>query len=86
MKDNDRRYAVIYLTDLNLIDFSQIEQTSIETIRKSLDNTQFVIKWEDGYTPTFIMDNTVVPVGTYDHHAILELMATDKWSQPIEVE
>jgi hypothetical protein len=81
-----RIYAVIDITDLELIDFSQIEETSRDTIRKSLDDTQFVIKWEDGYTPTFIMDGTVVPVGTYDHHAILELMATDKWSQPIEVE
>ena len=83
MKDNDRRYAVIYLTDLDLIDFSQIEQSSASTIRKSLDDTQFVIKWEDGYTPTFITDSSVIPVGTYDHHAILELMATDKWSEDI---
>ena len=85
MKDNDRRYAVIYLTDLDLIDFSQIEQSSTSTIRKSLDDTQFVIKWENGYTPTFITDASVVPVGTYDHHAILELMSTDKWSEPIEM-
>ena len=85
MKDNDRRYAVIYLTDLDLIDFSQIEQSSASTIRKSLDDTQFVIKWEEGYTPTFITDASVIPVGTYDHHAILELMATDKWSEPIEM-
>ena len=84
MKDNDRRYAVIYLTDLDLIDFSQIEQTSIETIRKSLDDTQFVIKWENGYTPTFITDGSVIPVGTYDHHAILEIMSTPEWSEPIE--
>jgi hypothetical protein len=28
------------------------------------------------------MDETVVPVGTYDHHAILELMATSAWSLP----
>lgn len=84
MKDNDRRYAVIYLTDLNLIDFSQIEQTSIETIRKSLDNTQFVIKWQEGYEPTFIADGTVIPVGIYTHSECLLLMSTDKWSKPIE--
>jgi len=83
MKDNDRRYAVIYLTDLDLIDFSQIEQSSTSTIRKSLDDTQFVIKWEEGYVPTFITDSLVIPVGTYDHHAILELMATPFWSEDI---
>lgn len=83
---NTKTYAVINLTDISLIDFSQIGETSASTIRKSLDDTQFVIKWQDGYTPTFITDGSVVPVGTYDHHAILELMATPAWSEPIEVE
>ena len=82
---NTRTYAVINLTDISLIDFSQVGETSASTIRKSLDDTQFVIKWQDGYTPTFITDGSVVPVGTYDRHAILELMATSAWSEPIEV-
>tara|TARA_Y100000389_G_scaffold171029_1_gene178438 strand:+ start:542 stop:802 length:261 start_codon:yes stop_codon:yes gene_type:complete len=81
---NTRTYAVINLTDVGLIDFSQVGETSPSTIRKSLDDTQFVIKWQEGYIPTFITDSSVVPVGTYDHHAILELMATSAWSSPIE--
>jgi len=80
---NTRTYATINLTDVGLIDFSQIGETSVSTIRKSLDDTQFVIKWEDGFTPTFITDGTVVPIETYDHHGILELMATPEWSEPI---
>ena len=80
---NNRTYAVINLTDVGLIDFSQVGETSNSTIRKSLDNTQFVIKWEDGYIPTFISDSSVIPVDEYDHHAILILMATPEWSEPI---
>ena len=83
---NVKTYAVIELVDLDLIDFSQIEEDSKDTIRKSIDNTQFVIKWEEGYVPTFITDLSVIPVGTYDHHAILELMSTPFWSEPIETE
>jgi len=83
---NTRTYAVINLTDVGLIDFNQIGETSASTIRKSLDDTQFVIKWQDGYTPTFITDGSVVPVGTYNHSEILELMATPEWSEPILVE
>lgn len=79
-----RTYAVINITDLELIDFSQIEETSRDTIRKSLDNTQFVIKWQNGYEPTFISDGTVIPVGIYTHSECLELMDTPAWSQPIE--
>ena len=80
---NTKTYATINLTDIGLIDFSQIGQTSASTVRKSLYNTQFVIKWEEGYVPTFITDSLVIPVGTYDHHAILELMATPEWSEDI---
>ena len=81
---NTKTYATVNLSDIGLIDFSQVGQTSASTVRKSLDNTEFVIKWQEGYTPTFITDASVVPVGTYDHHAILELMATSFWSEPIE--
>ena len=81
---NTRTYATINLSDIGLIDFAQVGETSVSTVRKSLDNTQFVIKWQEGYVPTFITDLTVIPLGTYDHHAILELMQTPEWSEPIE--
>jgi hypothetical protein len=80
---NTKTYAVIESVDLDLIGFEQIEEDSKETIRKSLDDSQFVIKWQEGYVPTFITDATVIPVGTYDHHAILELMASSEWSKEI---
>ena len=80
---NTRTYATINLSDIGLIDFAQVGETSVSTVRKSLDDTQFVIKWAEGYTPTFIIDGSVVPVGTYDHHAILEIMATPEWSEPM---
>ena len=38
-------YATINIVDLPLIDFAQIGETSENTIRKSLDETEFVIKW-----------------------------------------
>ena len=79
----NRTYAVIELTDIDKIDFAQIGESSVFTIRKSLDDTQFVIKWVDGYTPTFIMDGSVIPVGIYTHTEILILMATPAWSEPI---
>ena len=79
-------YAVINISDIDLIDFSQVGQTSAGTVRRNLAETQFVIKWEAGHTPTFILDGSVVPVETYDHHAILELMATAEWSEEIPAE
>ena len=83
---NHNTYAVIELTEIDKIDFTQVGESSVFTVRKSLDDTQFVIKWADGYTPTFITDASVVPVGTYTHAEILELMGTSAWSEPIPVE
>lgn len=77
-------YAVINISDINLIDFNQVAQTSADTVRRNIAQTQFVIKWNT--KPTFIADGSVVPVGTYNHTAILELMATPEWTAEIPVE
>ena len=73
-------YNTIAIADLNSIDFTQVEETSTETIRKSIDKTQFVIKWET--QPSFIADGTVVPLGSYTHEQCVELMGTNFWSTP----
>ncbi len=75
-------YAIINIADLPNIDFSQVGDTSANTIRKSLDESQFIIKWNT--TPSFITDGTVVPVETLTHSEAIALMATSAWSEPIE--
>ena len=73
-------YAIIQTSDLSSIDFSQIGETSADTLRYNLANTEFVIKWNT--TPTFISDGTVVPVSELTHAEALALMATAEWSEP----
>lgn len=77
-------YAIINIADLSNIDFSQVGETDQNTIRKSLDETQFVLKWNT--EPTFITDGTVVPLQTLTHEQALTLMATPEWSEEIPVE
>ena len=77
-------YATINIADLALIDFAQVGETDQDTIRKSLDETQFVIKYNT--EPTFIADGTVTPLQTLTHAEALTLMATAEWSEPIPVE
>jgi hypothetical protein len=79
-------YATINIADLTNIDFSQVGETDENTIRKSLDDTLFVIKWFNQHEPSFIADGTVVPVQTLTHAEALTLMATAEWSEPIPVE
>ena len=75
-------YGVIRIEDLSKVDFSQVGEDSIDTIRKNVldPSTQFVLKWD--VEPSFIADGTVIPDGLYTHSECLELMITETWSIP----
>lgn len=82
-KANNKTYAIISIIDLELIDFSQIQETSKDTIRLNIEQTEFVIKWEKE-EPTFITDGSVIPLKVLSHAECLELMSTSEWSEPLE--
>ena len=77
-------YAIIAIADIDKVDFSQVDQTSADTVRKSLDGSEFVLKWYYEEEPTFIVDGTIVPLQTLTHAECLDLMNTAEWSEPIE--
>jgi hypothetical protein len=79
-------YATINIADLSNIDFSQIGETDENTIRKSLDDTLFVIKWFNEHEPSFIADGSVTPLQTLTHSQALTLMSSAEWSEPIPEE
>ena len=79
-------YATIDIADLSNVDFSQVGETSENTIRKSLDELLFILKWEDEHEPTFIADGTIIPIQTMSHSECVALMATEEWSEPEPVE
>jgi hypothetical protein len=77
MKANFNTYATISIDDLPKVDFDQVGQTSAETVRRSLDLTQFILSWNA--TPTFIEDESIIPIAEYDHAEMLEVVQTDEW-------
>jgi len=76
-----RTYVTINILDLSNIDFSEVVETSADTIRKSLDETKFVIKYNT--EPSFITNGTVVPLQTLTHSEALILMQTADWSEQL---
>tara|TARA_B100000427_G_scaffold329423_1_gene345571 strand:+ start:2799 stop:3062 length:264 start_codon:yes stop_codon:yes gene_type:complete len=82
---NHLTYAICNIAnDLQNIDFSQVGESAASTIRRSLDDTLFVIKYNA--LPTFIKDGSVTPSQVLTHSQALELMATPEWSEPIPEE
>ncbi len=73
-------YAVINLTDTNAILFSQVNQSSAQTMRRNLANTQGLLSYQ--VEPSFITNGSLTPVETMDHAAALALMATPEWTEP----
>ena len=68
MNRNNLTYAIISIDDLPKVDFSQVGETSKDTIRRSLDLTKFVLKWS--VEPTFIKDESIVPIEKLNHEEI----------------
>ena len=75
-------YATIDIADLPLIDFAQVGETDQNTIRKSLDGTKFIIKFD--VAPTFILDGSVEIIQAMNHGQAVALMQTDEWNAKIE--
>ena len=42
----NRRFVIFNVTELPLIDFNQVYETSIDTVRKSVDGTQKFVKYD----------------------------------------
>jgi hypothetical protein len=78
----NRKYLIFPVTELFKVDFNQVGETSTETVRKSVDETYTFVKWE-GQDPTFISELQDTQ-GPYTHEEILEILATEEWTPPME--
>jgi hypothetical protein len=78
---NERQYLIFPTTQLSKVDFTQVLETSEDTVRKSTDSTKTFVKWS-GEQPSFVstLDNTE---GPYTHDEIIEILSTEEWSSSI---
>lgn len=78
-------YIIIDLTETSKVDFSQINQTSAQTMRRNLANTQGLLSYIT--EPSFVTSGALPIVGDkMNHQECLELMATAAWSEPMPEE
>ena len=75
---NQRNFVIFSLTELNKINFTQVLETSAETLRRSVDDTKSFIKW-DGEQPEFVSTLETLE-GPYTYEEILEILSTPEWS------
>ena len=82
---NNRSYIVIDLSLTDSVLFSQVNQSSAQSMRRNLANTQGLLSYS--VTPSFISDGSVVPVGSVMNQTeALALLATSARSEPMPEE
>jgi hypothetical protein len=65
-------------SELSKVDFSEVLETSIDTVRKSVDESKVLIKWEGDEIPSSISGLSTVQ-GPYTYEEILEILDTVEW-------
>tara|TARA_R100001509_G_scaffold48191_1_gene26143 strand:- start:165 stop:392 length:228 start_codon:yes stop_codon:yes gene_type:complete len=73
-----RTYCIINSTDVSSINFSQVFETSADTLRYSVDDSQTFVKYE-GAKPRFLYGKD-----TYTHSEMLNILAGSDWAEPFE--
>lgn len=77
----NRSFMIFNVSELPNIDFTQVLETSEETVRKSVDDTKTFVKW-DGEMPECVLTLTTKE-GPYTYNEILTILSTSEWTKPI---
>jgi hypothetical protein len=71
---------IFNVSELNKINFNEVLETSIDTVRKSVDLTKTFVKW-DGTIPNCV-NNLTTKEGPYTYDEILVILSTPEWTDP----
>ena len=75
MDYSNRKWVIVNVSDITEEMISSAMQSSMSTLRKTLDGTKAILKW-DGDTPTCFDGMT-----TYTHSEILTELAKSTWAE-----
>lgn len=81
MDCSNRQFMIFSITELPNISFNEVKETSIYTVRKSIDGTKTFIKWDGEEIPPSVQSLTTKE-GPYTYEEMLEIIVTEEWSDP----
>jgi hypothetical protein len=76
----NRKFMIFNVSELGQIDFTQVLETSADTVRQNVDTTKTFVKW-DSEMPECIA-NLETKEGPYTYEEILNILATPEWTDP----
>jgi len=75
----NRKYVIIESSEVSSINFSEVMETSANTLRYSVDETKTLVKFT-GDTPSFLDGKT-----QYAHSEILNILNGSEWAEELEL-
>jgi hypothetical protein len=75
----NRNYVIIDSSEVPSVDFNNVLETSANTLRYNVAGDKTFVKYE-GAMPPFLLGKD-----TYSHAQILEVLAGEEWTQPMEL-
>ena len=81
---DNREFMIFNVSELNTIDFTQVLETSIDTVRKSVDGTKTFVKWDGNTTPSSV-ENLTTKEGPYTYDEILTILSGPEWTSNDEL-
>ena len=77
----NRKFMIFNVSELPMIDFTQVCETSSETVRKSVDELKTFVKWDSIEIPSSVYSLTTKE-GPYTYEEILTILSTPEWTNP----
>ena len=74
-----RQFMIFNVSELGTVDFTQVLETSQDTVRRSVDETKTFVKWEGDIIPTSV-DSLTTKEGPYNHEDILTILSGSEWT------
>jgi hypothetical protein len=74
-----RQFMIFNVSELEQIDFTQVLEISIDTVRKSVDGTKTFVKWDSDTIPSSV-DSLTTKEGPYTYDEIIEILNGPEWT------
>lgn len=75
----DRNFMIFNVSELPNIDFTQVLETSIDTVRKSIDETKTFVKWNGNVIPSSV-DSLTTKEGPYTYTEMITILNGPEWT------
>jgi hypothetical protein len=79
----NRQFAIFSTTELDQIDFTEVLETSADTVRKSTDGTKTFVKWDAETPPPSVQALTTIQ-GFYTYEEMLDILSGEEWVSIME--